>query len=227
MPGNHPSARAAAAPGRRSEKRQQQLALPAGCVRSSGFGDHSHGRKCLLPVKHLAGRHCAWAPKTVRPPGGEGLRPAARSAYQTVGDSVVPASARRWRWWPRPGPVGPRSVRTWAHPPRGARHVARTPDHGVQDHLLRGRAMRKRRLHRQPVPATLTTNPVRQRAPEQFRKLDALAVLTGPLLPAPPGIKLPSLGAFRRQAHRARRDRARSDAARSSASSTLNGIAAE
>jgi len=185
MPGNHPSARAAAAPGRRSEKRQQQLALPAGCVRSSGFGDHSHGRKCLLPVKHLAGRHCAWAPKTVRPPGGEGLRPAARSAYQTVGDSVVPASARRWRWWPRPGPVGPRSVRTWAHPPRGARHVARTPDHGVQDHLLRERAMRKRRLHRQPVPATLTTNPVPQRAPGQFRKLDALAVLTGPLLPAP------------------------------------------
>ena len=42
------------------------------------------------------------------------------------------------------------------------------------------------RLHRQPVPATLTPPCHRATAPPgQFRKLDALAVLTGPLLPAP------------------------------------------
>ena len=56
---------------------------------------------------------------------------------------------------------------------------------------LAGRAIPARRdqpaarLHRQPVPATLTTTPVPPRAPGQFRKLDAVAVLTGRLLPAP------------------------------------------
>ncbi len=36
-----------------------------------------------------------------------------------------------------------------------------------------------------PVPAALTTIPVPQRAPGQFRKLDAIAVLAARLLPAP------------------------------------------
>ena len=36
-----------------------------------------------------------------------------------------------------------------------------------------------------PVPAALTATPCRQRAPGPFRKLDAIAVLTGTLLPAP------------------------------------------
>ena len=53
---------------------------------------------------------------------------------------------------------------------------------------LAGRAIPARRdqptarLHRQPVPATLTA-PRAATPPGQFRKLDAVAVLTDPLLP--------------------------------------------
>src|SRR5260370_1440697 len=80
---------------------------------------------------------------------------------------------------------GPRSRR-----PRGllrARGIARliSPATGAGLGCLAGRAIPARRdrpaagLHRQPVPATLTA-----RVPA-FRKLDAVAVLTARLLPAP------------------------------------------
>jgi len=56
---------------------------------------------------------------------------------------------------------------------------------------LAGRAIPARRdrpaarLHWQAVPAHANDHPVPQRTPGQFRELDAVAVLTGPLLPAP------------------------------------------
>src|SRR5260370_675072 len=102
-----------------------------------------------------------------------GVRPRARGA---AGPGGGPAG--------RAGGGGP-GVRALGPPPAAARFL--NPATGAGLGRLAGRAIPARRdrpaarLHRQPVPATLTP-PV---PPGQFRKLDALAVLTGPLLPAP------------------------------------------
>src|ERR1019366_4907461 len=141
------------------------------------------------PVRRLAG------------PGPRGRRPGAGGRGHR--------SHRRRRRRARPGPAGPGpdhrrgaarpagrpppaagragpGVPGLLHPPAAARFL--NPATGAGLGRLAGRAIPARRdqptarLHRQPVPATLTTTPVPQRAPGQFRKLDAVAVLTGPLL---------------------------------------------
>ena len=86
---------------------------------------------------------------------------------------------------PTAGRAGP-GVPGLLHPPAAARFI--DPATGAGLGRLAGRAVPARRdrpadgLHRQPVPATLTT---RSPCPGPFRKLDAVTVLTARLLPAP------------------------------------------
>jgi hypothetical protein len=83
--------------------------------------------------------------------------------------------------------AGP-GVPSLLHPPAAARFL--NPATGAGLGRLEGRAIPARRdqpttrLHRQPVPATLTTTRATART-KAVQELDALAVLTGPLLPAP------------------------------------------